>query len=83
MTIPLLYCIKKGKYDKNGNRCATQENTIIPLSKTNSGLNSSTNTTSISCRMRYAQTVSQYGYVSSTPSLKLNSTRLGSPTYSY
>ena len=36
---------------------------IIPLSKTKTGLNSSTNTTAISCRMKYSQNINTYGII--------------------
>ena len=90
VTMPISYCIKKGRYDASGNTC----NPSIPLSKMKKGLNPSTNTTSISQRMRYSQIVNQSTYVEPSAqqkakyaarsnSLGLRTRDIGAPTYSY
>lgn len=67
------YCVNKG--------CSAKP--ALPLSKTSSGLNTSTNTTAISCRMKYAQKVNAYGTVQSSTSYPRKTCALGGPTFSY
>lgn len=89
-TMPISYCIKTGRYDASGNPC----NLSVPLSKMKKGLNPSTNTTSISQRMRYSQIVNHSTYVepsaqqkakyaARSTSMGLTAASVGSPTYSY
>lgn len=56
---------------------------IIPLSKTKTGLNSSTNTTAISCRMKYSQNINTYGITKPSISAAKKTCSLGGPTFSY
>jgi hypothetical protein len=62
----------------------------LPLTKTTSSkgsssksLNTSTNNTQISCRMRYSQQVQTYGTTKSSTSYAKKTCRIGGPTFSY
>ena len=83
------YCKNLGNYNPNSNygqmstRQSAKCNPVLPLSKTKSGINTSTNTTAISCRMKYAQVVNSYGPVQSTTSYAKKTCSLGGPTFSY
>jgi chitodextrinase len=72
------YCKNLGNYDPNGNYgqmanrsgCNGAGSAVMPLSKTKSGLNTSTNTTSQSCKMNYAQKIRNFGTTqNSTPAI--------------
>ena len=54
----------------------------LPLSKIN-GLNTSTNNSAMSCRMRYAETVRINGTTMSSSSSPQKTCRIGGPTFSY
>lgn len=54
----------------------------LPLSKIN-GLSTSTNNSSLSCRMRYAETVRINGTTMSSTSSPQKTCRIGGPTFSY
>lgn len=82
------YCINKGRYNPNftnstifSNSC--RANGALPLSKTNPGLNTSTNNTAMSCRMKYAQQVNTYGTVQSSTSYPQKTCSIGGPTFRY
>ena len=85
------YCKNLGNYDPNGNYgqmanrsgCNGAGTAVMPLSKTKSGLNTSTNTTAMSCRMKYSQRVSSYGSTQSSTSYAKKTCSLGGPTFSY
>ncbi len=59
----------------------------LPLTKTESGastsLNTSTNQTQISCRMRYSQQVQSYGTTQSATSYAKKTCSIAGPTFSY
>ena len=56
----------------------------LPLTKSNStGLNTATNQTQISCRMRYSQLVQGYGTTKDSTSYVKKTCSLGGPTFSY
>ena len=59
----------------------------LPLTKTTSSssnsLNTSTNQTQISCRMRYSQQVQTYGTIKDATSYAKKTCRIGGPTFSY
>lgn len=78
------YCINKGKYNSNGtyNQMALGCNNALPLSKTNN-LNTSTNNTRISCRMRYSQKINIYGTTKPSTSGAKKTCAIGGPTFSY
>ena len=63
------------------NSCACSKK-ALPLSKT-SNLNTSTNNSSISCRMRYSQIAQTFGTTSSSTSYPKKTCSLGGPTFSY
>lgn len=65
-----------------GSRRICRQNPALPLSKT-SNLNTATNQTSISCRMRYAQLATTYGTTQSTTSYPKKTCSIGGPTFSY
>ena len=73
------YCMNKGKYNSNALNCAN----AIPLSKTKSGLNTSTNTTAMSCRMAYAARIKTYGITNPSGSYPKKTCSIGGPTFSY
>ena len=78
------YCINKGKYNPNGtyNQISKGCNAALPLSKT-TNLNTSTNNTRVSCRMKYSQTINTYGTVKAATSAPKKTCSLGGPTFSY
>ena len=55
---------------------------VIPLSKT-SNLVTSTNDTSASCRMKYAQTIRTYGTTESSTSYARKTCSIAGPTFTY
>lgn len=55
---------------------------VVPLSKT-SNLVTSTNNTSASCRMKYAQTIRTFGTTESSTSYARKTCSIGGPTFSY
>ena len=59
----------------------------LPLSKTtgssSNSLNTSTNDTQISCRMRFSQQVQTYGTTKQATSYSKKTCRIGGPTFSY
>lgn len=55
----------------------------LPLSKTNSGLNTSTNNTATSCRMAYAARIKTYGITNPSGSYPKKTCSIGGPTFSY
>jgi len=73
------YCMNYGKYNNKNNTCTN----ALPLSKTSSNLNTSTNTTAISCRMAYSQRVTTYGITKPTGSFPKKTCSIGGPTFSY
>ena len=78
------YCINKGKYNPNRtyNQMEAGCNSVLPLSKTNN-LNTSTNDTRISCRMKYSQNINVYGITKPSISAPKKTCSLGGPTFSY
>ena len=64
-----------------GNPCLCNK-PALPLSKTNK-LNTSTNNSSLSCRMRYSQVVQSFGTTASSASSVKKTCSLGGPTFSY
>jgi hypothetical protein len=78
------YCMNKGKYNPNGtlNQMALGCNAVLPLSKTNK-LNTSTNDTRISTRMRYSQKINTYGIMKPSTSAAKKTCSIGGPTFSY
>jgi hypothetical protein len=64
-----------------GNPCLCSPK-ALPLSKT-SKLNTATNNTSISCRMRYAQFATSNGTTLASTSYPKKTCSLGGPTFSY
>jgi len=62
----------------------------LPLTKSTGGnggstnsLNTSTNNTQMSCRMRYSQQVQTYGTTQASTSYPKKTCRIGGPTFSY
>lgn len=55
---------------------------VLPLSKINK-LNTSTNDSSMSCRMRYSQVARTFGTTTSSTSSVKKTCSLGGPTFSY
>jgi hypothetical protein len=54
----------------------------LPLSKTNN-INTSQNNSAISCRMRYAQVMRNFGTTQATTSYAKKTCSIGGPTFSY
>jgi len=85
------YCKNLGNYNPNSNYgqmanqsgCNGKGSAAMPLSKTSKGLNTSTNTTAITSRMRYSQRVAAYGTTQSSTSFAKKTCSLGGPTFSY
>ena len=53
------------------------------IGSSSNSLNTSTNDTQISCRMRYSQQVQTYGTTKSSTSYPKKTCRIGGPTFSY
>jgi hypothetical protein len=70
-------------YYTNGvsNPCACSPK-AIPLSKTNN-INTATNNSAISCRMRYSQIANTFGTTMSSTSYAKKTCSIGGPTFSY
>ena len=73
------YCMNRKKYKKMALTCTN----VLPLSKTKSGLNSSTNNTAMSCRMAYAARIKTYGATNLSGSYPKKTCSIGGPTFSY
>ena len=78
------FCMNKGKYNPNGtyNQMALGCNNALPLSKT-SKLNTSTNNTGITRRMKYSERVRVYGTTKPSTSSAIKTCTIGGATFSY
>jgi hypothetical protein len=70
-----------GTNETNGSNGSTTTNTSLCASS--NSLNTSTNQTSITRRMRYSQQVQIYGMTQSSTSYAKKTCRIGGPTFSY
>ena len=72
-----------GLQSKNQTNCFCMKTpAALPLSKTTK-LNTSTNDTTQTCRMRYAQQVATFGPTASSTSYPRKTCSVGGPTFSY
>jgi hypothetical protein len=62
--------------------CPCSQTKPLPLSKTNN-INTSTNNSAISCRMRYSQIANTFGTSMSSSSYPKKTCSIGGPTFSY
>ena len=78
------FCINQGKYNPNGtyNQMSKGCNNALPLSKTNN-LDTYTNNSRISCRMKYSQNINTYGTMKPSTSAAKKTCSLGGHTFSY
>lgn len=65
-----------------GQPCACSQTKALPLSKTKN-INTSTNNSAISCRMRYSQIAQTFGTTVSSTSYAKKTCSIGGPTFSY
>lgn len=90
MSSPNLNLYFNTNYGFLGGQCKCSPPSL-PLTKTlssttgtsSNSLNTSTNDTQISCRMRYSQQVQSYGTTQSSTSYAKKTCRIGGPTFSY
>jgi len=66
-----------------GSSSTGSSTTVSTIGSSYNSLNTSTNQTQISCRMRYSQQVQTYGTTQSSTSYAKKTCRIGGPTFSY